>query len=78
MKLMYESTIEVRIMEILVENISWIFSGIGVYILGILLNREKTKDKKKTNQNFKFIIDNDKQTLEFSLKNKNLNQENGD
>ena len=74
----HESTIEVRIMEILVENISWIFSGIGVFMLGILLNREKTKEKKKTNQSFKVTIDNDKQTLEFSLKSKNLNRENDD
>lgn len=65
-------------MEILVENISWIFSGIGVFMLGILLNREKTKEKKKTNQSFKVTIDNDKQTLEFSLKSKNLNRENDD
>lgn len=65
-------------MEILVENITWIFSGIGVFILGLFLNRNSTNsNKKKAGRNsFTFIIDNDEKKVEISVQSKVQNCDN--
>lgn len=43
----YETMAEVRFVEILVDYISWIFSGIGVFALGLVINRNNEKNKGK-------------------------------
>lgn len=36
-------------MEILVDNMSWIFNGVGVFLLGLIISRngEKKNEKRK-------------------------------
>lgn len=72
----YESIVEVKLMEILVENMSWIFSGVGVFILGGIFIRNSNK-KKAGRKSITVIIDNDEKKLEISVQNKvpNCNSE---
>lgn len=72
----HESIVEVKLMEILVENMSWIFSGVGVFILGVIFNRNSNK-KKAGRKSITVIIDNDEKKLVISVQNKvpNCNSE---
>lgn len=64
-------------MEILVENITWIFSGIGVSLLGAVLSKLTSKNKKEPNQKSIIVtIDNNVNILEFSLKKSILKRDN--
>lgn len=52
-------------MEILVENISWIFSGVGVFLLGNFFHRKRKNSKRS----IKITINSDRSKLELSFQN---------
>lgn len=63
-------------MDILVEHIPWIFSGIGVFFLGILFNSNRkqkgnTDDKENNNIIIITVITKNK-AFELSLKNREI------
>lgn len=64
-------------MEILVDYISWIFSGIGVFALGLVINRnnEKNKGKEKPrSKSFTVTIDEDGKIEKLSFEREDPNK----
>lgn len=64
-------------MEILVDYISWIFSGIGVFALGLVINRnnEKNKGKEKPrSKSFTVTIDEDGKIEKLSYEREDSNK----
>lgn len=61
-------------MDILVDHIPWIFSGIGVFFLGIFFNSNRKQtgntDGKENNNIIIITIITKKRAFEFSLKNR--------
>lgn len=61
-------------MDILVDHIPWIFSGIGVFFLGIFFNQSRKQkdstDEKEKNSIIIITIITRKKAFELSLKNR--------
>lgn len=67
-------------MEMLVETVQWVFSGIGVFVLGLLINGYKTKKsgkKKKRQKSFIMTIDENGKIAKFSFERVDSNNSNG-
>ena len=58
-------------MEYIIDNYQWIFSGIGIFILGILYSLLKRKKKKQSQPT---VDPDNKVSNKFKAKNLNLNQ----